>query len=86
MFFFFNIGIFETFRPVGVTNNFVYRVIKLLDGTDEIIDGTSFARPLFLDSQNHQNHENLIFRKPARKQKTLSREMKIWLMSISRII
>lgn len=79
--------IFRILRPLGITRNFVYRTVKLFEDTGGVRDRQRSGRPRTVRTPSAiKAVQSRIRRKPLRKQKILSREMKISQKSMSRII
>lgn len=79
--------IFRILRPLKVTRCFVYRTVDLFEETGGIIDRPKSGRPRSVRTPAAVKAVKMrIQRKPLRKQKILSREMKISPPSISRIL
>lgn len=79
--------IFKMLQPLQISRMFVYRAVKLFEDTGGVRDRQRSGRPRVVRTpQAIKAVEARIRRKPLRKQKILSREMKISKRSISRII
>lgn len=80
-------NIFKMLRPLGISRMFVYRCIKLFEETGGIKDRKRSGRPRTVRTpQAIKAVKARIARNPLRKQKIMSREMKISRKSMARIL
>lgn len=79
--------IFQTLQKLGISRMFVYRTINRYNNTSSVEDQKRSGRPRAVRTTKAVNAVKArIRRNPIRKQKILSREMKIPARTLSRII